>query len=521
MLALGHAVAGSIAEAQAAYAEASALVAAMSDEELSARVDAAAYLCSAATYLDRYDEAVAHAERALRLGRAAGHLHPTLLPALGAAHFMRGRLDEAAKVLDDGVEAARLAGITQSMAWMLRNRALLSVVAGDLPAALEMAEEALELTRRLDESVLSSWAAMAVARASVMAGRSQRAVDVLEAATTALLRRSPARGARWASRPWRRPTRTSAAATRRRGRRRPPRRTRPPWASRWPSPGPQRAAAAVALHAGEPATAAERALASAAAAEEVGAVIEAALSRMLAGRALAAAGEQDRAAAEIERAAATFEACGALPHRDAAEQELRRLGRARPPPHAAGRADGDGLAALTERELQVAALVVDRKTNPEIAAELFLSLEDRRDAPAQHLPQARRVLARRARARRRARAPGRLSTGTRSDRIHARAVSRAARDAHRASPRIVRYGVCSNATPPSAKASPAPRSTTRRIPAGPSSSSAAACSRSAGAAPRSAIASGPQVNLGERVRRTGSPARPPAPPAWPQACPSG
>ena len=110
MLALGHAVAGSIAEAQAAYAEASALVAAMSDEELGARVDAAAYLASAATYLDRYDEAVVHAERALRLGRAAGRLHPTLLPALGAAHFMRGRLDEAAKVLDDGVEAGRLSG---------------------------------------------------------------------------------------------------------------------------------------------------------------------------------------------------------------------------------------------------------------------------------------------------------------------------------------------------------------------------------------------------------------------------
>ena len=96
---------------------------------------------------------------------------------------------------------------------------------------------------------------------------------------------------------------------------------------------------------------------------------------MLAGRALAAAGEPDRAAAEIERAAATFEACGALPHRDAAEQELRRLGRTRPPPHAPGQRRRRGRRALTERELQVAALVVDRKTNPEIAAELFLSLK--------------------------------------------------------------------------------------------------------------------------------------------------
>jgi DNA-binding NarL/FixJ family response regulator len=31
------------------------------------------------------------------------------------------------------------------------------------------------------------------------------------------------------------------------------------------------------------------------------------------------------------------------------------------------------MGSLTERELQVARLVVDRRTNPEIAAELFLS----------------------------------------------------------------------------------------------------------------------------------------------------
>ena len=60
-------------------------------------------------------------------------------------------------------------------------------------------------------------------------------------------------------------------------------------------------------------------------------------------------------------------------YRAAAERELRSLGqrvhrRTRP-----GKADGTGVEALTERELQVARLVLDRRTNPEIAEALFLS----------------------------------------------------------------------------------------------------------------------------------------------------
>jgi DNA-binding NarL/FixJ family response regulator len=142
-----------------------------------------------------------------------------------------------------------------------------------------------------------------------------------------------------------------------------------------PLPGAwaDRAAAAVAIHAGDPARAAELALGSAAAATEAGAPIEAALSRTLAGRALAQSGERDRAVAELQRAAAKLETCGALRYRDAAERELGKLGhrihrRTRP-----GKADGIGIETLTERELQVARLVADSKTNPEIAAELFLS----------------------------------------------------------------------------------------------------------------------------------------------------
>ena len=104
-----------------------------------------------------------------------------------------------------------------------------------------------------------------------------------------------------------------------------------------------------------------------------GAPVEAALSRTLAGRALAQAGDVDRAAVELKRAAGAFEACGALRNRDEAERELRKLGHHVHRRTRSGKANGTGVESMTEREAQVARLVVDRKTNPEIAAELFLS----------------------------------------------------------------------------------------------------------------------------------------------------
>ena len=101
--------------------------------------------------------------------------------------------------------------------------------------------------------------------------------------------------------------------------------------------------------------------------------VEAALSRTLAGRALAQAGQPERAVTELRRAAEDLHACGALRYRAAAEFELRRLGqhihrRTKP-----GNPHGSGIESLTSRELQIARLVVDRKTNPEIAETLFLS----------------------------------------------------------------------------------------------------------------------------------------------------
>ncbi len=99
------------------------------------------------------------------------------------------------------------------------------------------------------------------------------------------------------------------------------------------------------------------------------------MSRMLLGRALMATGDTAGAAFELERAAADFEAYGSTRHRDMAEQHLRRLGHHVSRRSAPGKAQGEGLGALSERELEVGRLVVQRRTNPEIAADLFLSLK--------------------------------------------------------------------------------------------------------------------------------------------------
>jgi DNA-binding NarL/FixJ family response regulator len=136
-----------------------------------------------------------------------------------------------------------------------------------------------------------------------------------------------------------------------------------------------RAAAAVALERGDAATAADRALVAAGAADEVGTRIEAARTRTLAGRALTLAGERDEAVAQLERAASELDACGAVRYRQQAERELRKLGRHIHRRTQPGKGEGAGLEALTEREAEIARLVADRHTNPEIASVLVLSVK--------------------------------------------------------------------------------------------------------------------------------------------------
>jgi ATP/maltotriose-dependent transcriptional regulator MalT len=375
-LALADSLMGAADRAESNRSEAAALVDSLSDDELAGHLEAAAWLAGVELYLDRYAEGEAHANRALAVARATGQgeLFLLLAATLGGLLRQRGKLAEASELLDSGIEAARLLGNTHALVWNLLGRSSAALRSGDVELALATAQESADLSRDSESSFHSAEGAADLAAALLEAGQPTPAIElllgsaggeelvliggspraryleVLTRCRLALGRPAEARRSAEAADAW-------AAAV------------QLPMAHAWAD----RAAAAALLETGDPARAVERALASAAAADEAGAPVEAALSRALAGVALAQSGERDRAIAELQRAARDFDECGALPHRDAAERELGKLGHRVHRRTQPGKPGAVGIESLTGRELEVARLVVDRRTNPEIAAQLFLS----------------------------------------------------------------------------------------------------------------------------------------------------
>ncbi len=369
---------GGVPETDARRAEAAALVEAMSDDELALRLDALANLCAAELYLDRFADAGRHAERGLAIAEATGQaeISPFLIPVLGTILQMLGSLDEAVRVLDEAAEAARLSGNVQALAWNLLNHANAALYVGDLETARRVAQESVDITRDLDHSLVSTYAGANQAFVLNAVGEHEQAIaavtesaggedlpllpggwraNYFEAITRSRLALGQAEAAQRAAA-------GAAAVADRTG-------------TTFSRAMAARAAAAVALAEGDAGRAAEQALAAAAHCDAIEARVEAAISRTLAGRALGVAGRQDEAIAVLERAARELEGYGAVRFRQEAEQELRKLGRQIHRRSAPGKADGSGIDTLTEREAEIAALVTDRFTNPEIAAELFLSVK--------------------------------------------------------------------------------------------------------------------------------------------------
>ena len=363
-------------QAQTHCDETTDLIDALSDEELAQQLGALAYLASADLFLDRFEAATRHARRALDIARATGQgeLFPMVVAMLGGSLWVQGRPLEAGEVFDGAVEAARLAGNAQNLAWNLFNRSIAALVAGDVELALATAQESFELEERMEPGALSAMAACVLAAVLFETGRADRSVNLL--LTRAGGEDLQRIGGAWRARFLELLTRALLATGRRADAERAAASVQA-CAERVGLPSAvgmaNLAAAALALDEGDPMTAAGLALAAATAFESVKAAFDAARARVLAGRALGLAGSRDDAGRELELAAMAFESFGALRYRDETEHELRKLGYHIHRRTRSGETGGIGIGSLTERELQVARLVVDRKTNREIGSELFVS----------------------------------------------------------------------------------------------------------------------------------------------------
>jgi ATP/maltotriose-dependent transcriptional regulator MalT len=381
-LAQSAANAGATAETRAGVDEAAAHLDAVTDETLRTRLprlprprhlDAVNRLAWSEFLIERYDDAIEHAARGVAVARSTGQeqFGPLIIGAQALSTARRGDLAGATALQAEALETAEVAANAYVMCWVLTISAHVAMERGDCDEARRSAGQAVTLMSGLDDNRV---AAMACARLAVtrrLMGDPAAGLDSLVRAAGGwdLTRIQPS---------WRvyytaalteaelhdgSDDDADAFAAR-------AERTAEGLELPVATAMAQRARAAVRLAAGDAEMAAKLTLASADAAAR--APIEAARSYALAGRALATAGERTRGVQLLRSAERTFDGCGAERDRQAARHQLRRLG-ARSEPRGPSTGADAGVASLTPREREIARLVTARKTNREIAAELFLS----------------------------------------------------------------------------------------------------------------------------------------------------
>ncbi|MGD9736773.1 MAG: AAA family ATPase [Solirubrobacterales bacterium] len=347
------------------------------DAELAAYPDAAWSVGGNLNQVERYAEAAPILRRGLEAMRSTrqGHLlmHFNVLASRAALALLE--LDEALALIEAAEETARLEGVRDQLAFALWQRGQVQSARGEPGDAARAAAESDRLYAGGEDGLGARMARQFNAIVRFGGDPERLLTEVSAAAEAPIAEIDPARfsgllpplvraaitvgrievAERWVARTEGRAARAGLPASAARA---------------------ARGRTEIMLARGEAEPAAALARAAAEAAAEAVLRQEELELRLLAGRALLAAGERDEAVTALRQVATTAAAARAVTTEEEAARELRRAGSrvsAQTRRAAAAATSDDGLAALTRREREVAELVAAGGTNKEVAARLFLS----------------------------------------------------------------------------------------------------------------------------------------------------